>query len=72
MEIKMCDFKTKCDIGGCKNIATFDFTKQEDKKFGIKICDICAKDLYDCLNKIHTPKSVPAPFKNQKKIRSNV
>ena len=71
MEINVCNLKTKCEINGCKNLAEYSVFKQNDKKAGINICKTCATNLYDCLSKICIPKSIPAPFKNQKRIRVN-
>ena len=66
MEIKSCNYKTKCDMGGCKNLADFSVVRHE--KSILNICKNCKDELYDVLGKITTPKSIPAPFKKQKKI----
>lgn len=69
MEIKKCNLKTKCDIGGCKNMAIFSICNNQETKPVLNICEKCSKDIYNTLGKINTPKSIPAPFKNQKKVK---
>lgn len=69
MEIKNCNQKTKCEINGCKNLANFTIHRAMDSKVGINICENCAHKMYSCLGRINIPKSIPAPFKNQKRIR---
>ena len=67
MEIKSCNLKTKCDIGGCKNLAEYSVVSTENKSV-LNLCSNCVKQLYTALAKVNTPKSIPAPFKKQKKI----
>ena len=43
MQVKQCNIKTKCEINGCKNLATITLCKENDAKFGLKICEDCAK-----------------------------
>ena len=66
MEIKECKIKTKCEIFGCKNLAEFTLANRE--KPCLYVCKNCAMELDKCLKSIVTPKSIPAPFKNQKKL----
>ena len=66
MEIKECVYKTKCDIGGCKNLSSYSVLKHQ--KSILNICKDCAKDLDEILRSISVPKSIPAPYKKQKKI----
>ncbi len=69
MEIKNCNLKTKCDIGGCKNLAVFSIYNEQETKPILNICEKCSKEIYSALGKVNTPKSIPAPFKNQKKVK---
>lgn len=71
MEIKNCIYKTKCDLGGCKNLATYSVMSAEGKSV-LNLCDSCSNQLYGTLGKVKTPKSIPAPFKKQKKIELEV
>lgn len=69
MEIKSCSYKTKCDLGGCKNLAEYSIFNKNETKSSLNICQDCSKELFSVLGKINVPKSIPAPFKNQKKIK---
>lgn len=71
MKVKNCLFKTKCEINGCKNFADFSIYLKPDAKAGINICRECSTQLYSCLGEVNIPKSIPAPFKNQKKVKVN-
>lgn len=71
MKVKDCSYKTKCEINGCKNLADFSIHLKQDAKAGINICKDCSNKLYSCLGEIVIPKSIPAPFKNQKKVKVN-
>lgn len=33
MQVKQCNIKTKCEINGCKNLATITICKENDAKF---------------------------------------
>ena len=66
MNITKCNFKTKCDIGGCKNLAVHSFEK--NGKTILTICDDCAKEIYSSLLSLCKPKSIPAPFKKLRKV----
>ena len=71
MKVKSCSYKTKCEINGCKNFADFSIYFQQETKVGINICKDCSNKLYSCLGEVNIPKSIPAPFKNQKKVKVN-
>lgn len=68
MEIKKCTIKTKCDISGCKQLADFCICSSEGKSI-LNLCSQCCTNLYKLLGSINKPKSIPAPFKKQKKIQ---
>lgn len=67
MQVKQCNIKTKCEINGCKNLATITICKENDAKFGLKICENCAKSLNETLSKLYVPKCIPSPFIHNKK-----
>ncbi len=67
MQIKNCNIKTKCEINGCKNLADYVLCGENDTKFGIKICDSCAKEIKDTLSKHFVPKCIPSPYIHNKK-----
>ena len=66
MEINNCSYKTKCDMGGCKNLANHNIIRND--KIILSICDECMKELGEIFRKVLVPKCIPAPYKNQKKI----
>lgn len=66
MEIKESIYKTKCDIGGCKNLSHYYIVRQQ--KNILNICKDCAKELDDLLRSISVPKSIPAPYKKQRRV----
>ena len=66
MEIKECVYKTKCDMGGCKQLAEFSVVRQQ--KSILNICRQCANELCEVTREVCVPKSIPAPYKKQKKI----
>ncbi len=53
--------KVKCDINGCKNLATHTFL--ENQKQFVSLCDDCCKKLYEALSALIVPKAIEAPFK---------
>lgn len=69
MEISKCQIKTKCDIPGCKELAVYRIQNLTDKKLLLNVCANCANKLYSVLGKTVVPKNIPAPYKNNKKIR---
>ena len=68
MQINSCTNKIKCDVFGCRNLAKYSFSSQNEKKTILALCDDCAKEIYTALLSVSVPKNIPAPFKNQKKI----
>lgn len=68
MQINECTNKIKCDMPGCKNIATYILQNQSEKKSSFGLCAECAKQMYEVLANTFVPKNIPAPFKNPKKI----
>ena len=66
MDISKCKLKTKCDIGGCKNLAVHSFEK--NGKQILNLCSECEKEILNTLSTLFTPKSIPAPFKKLKKV----
>ncbi len=66
MEIKECIYKTKCDLGGCKNLADYTIIRQQ--KSILSICKDCIKEFSEVSRTVFVPKSIPAPYKKQKKI----
>ena len=65
MEIKECVYKTKCDMGGCKNLSHYSVLRQQ--KIILNICKDCAKEVDDILRSVIVPKSIPAPYKKQRR-----
>ena len=68
MQINGCKIKTKCDIQGCKNLADLIIENDGEKKPILNVCSKCANDIYTLLAKNMTPKNIPAPFKNPKRL----
>lgn len=69
MKIVKIMYKTKCDIPGCKNLASNSICDEVDSNKKLSLCDECFNSLYQAISKVVTPKSIDAPFKNQKKLR---
>lgn len=69
MNVSECKHKIKCDFGGCKKVAKFCFSRNGEMPFNL--CEDCAKEFSETVKKVFVPKSVKAPFKNMKKIRSD-
>lgn len=68
MKISINAMKNKCDIGGCANLAEYTVSDNElNKKHAICFCSSCLKELYFCLGKMYTPKSVKNKFNNSTK-----
>ncbi len=68
MQIKECKFKTKCDIGGCKNLSKYS-VENDDGKTVLNICEKCSVEIFNALASNKIPKGIDAPFKNPKKIK---
>lgn len=58
MEIKTTNYKIKCDIAGCKNLAKYSI---QNRGFimdnSIYLCQDCADNLYKKLGQVLVPKS---------------
>lgn len=58
MKLKKINVKVRCDVGLCKNQATYEITDDGVLAFRkIYICETCAKKLSELLAKEFTPKS---------------
>lgn len=59
MQIRETNFKVKCDVSGCKNMATYYI---QNKGFlldkNIYICESCIREIYEWYAKKVTPKSI--------------
>ena len=69
MKIVKITYKTKCDFPGCRNISSCMVTDERDLGKKLNLCEQCVQDIYACIAKTVTPKSIDAPFKNQKKLK---
>ena len=66
MEIINTNQKIKCDVYGCKNLASY--TLKTKKLFGASshYCTDCLRDMYAQIGKILVPKPAKTPFKTKK------
>lgn len=58
MEIKKINSKIKCDLLGCKNLATYTVVNEDGTKYNFNLCEQCLKNLHKQFSKILTPKSI--------------
>lgn len=59
MEIKNQTNKIKCDMGRCKNMASYTIMPDDvPQEQYIHLCDECIKKLYELTSKVVVPKSV--------------
>lgn len=66
MEISETTQKIKCDVYGCKNLASY--TIKTKKMFGSSshYCADCLKEMYVEIGKHLIPKPAKTPFKTKK------
>lgn len=58
MKLNKINVKVRCDVGLCKNQATYELTSEGVlAKRKIYLCEDCAKTIYELLAKEFTPKS---------------
>ena len=58
MEIVNQPNKIKCDISGCKNMASFSLICTDSKKHNLIFCTNCIAEINKQFNKVLTPKSI--------------
>lgn len=68
MEIKKSNYKTKCDVGGCKNLCDYDILRENGSKKVFSLCTSCVNELYKSLGKIVIPDAIPSAFVSHKRI----
>lgn len=69
MEIVKMHNKLKCDFPGCRHLSEVSICDEVDINKRLNLCEDCLTKIYESIAKTITPKSVNAPFKNQKKLR---
>lgn len=71
MKLKEINYKIKCDMGGCKNLAKYGIQTGGIFVYDMNICDECTKSLYSVLGSILVPKS-PVNMLNTTKTKRGV
>ena len=67
MKIEKITKRLKCDIGGCKNLASFAVVHERGKPYNnLNLCDDCIKKLYAVIGTQLVPESVPSKFSKKK------
>lgn len=68
MELVKLEKRLKCDIGGCKNYATYS-VRHERGNFSnhLNLCEDCLKEMYSLFAKTVVPEALPAVFSGKRK-----
>lgn len=70
MEIEKITKRLKCDIGGCKNLASYAVKHERGKPYNnLNLCEECMKNLYAVLGTQLVPESVPSKFSKRGRER---
>ena len=57
MKLNAINYKIKCDMAGCKNLAKYGIQTGGIFVYDINICDTCMQELYKCIGQVLVPKS---------------
>ena len=57
MKLTEINYKIKCDMAGCKNLAKYAIRTGGIFTYDLNICSECVVSLYTCLGKVIVPKS---------------
>ena len=68
MKLNKINYKIKCDMSGCKNLAQYAIQTGGIFVYDLNICEVCMQSLYKCIGEVLVPKS-PVNIMNTKAKR---